>query len=279
MSGAVPVLSRIFKIESLSRDANLFNTMHSASSNPAGLKDRVVLITGGTGALGSAVTQTLLQAGARVATTYIIDAEFTRLQESVAADSRGADDAPVGDALTGHKVDLTNEDAVAALIDTIVSKHGRLDGVVNIAGGFVFAPLVETTSAQFDLMWNLNFRSLFLTSRAAYPHLKAGGGGTIVSIGARPGLQGSAGLGAYAASKAAVINFTQTLADEGRADGIRAFSILPSIIDTPANRAAMPDADFAAWVTPESLARVIRFVLEDESRDLSGATLPVYGRA
>ena len=239
--------------------------MMSANS----LKDAVFLVTGGTGALGSAVSAGLLDAGAKVVVSYIVDEEFATLQQSRPADDAGT--------LSGVKVDLTNETAVREFVESVAKQHGRLDGVVNIAGGFVYAPLVETSIEQFDRMMNLNFRTLFLTSRAAFPLLKQNGGGSIVSIGARPGLQGSAGLSAYAASKAAVINFTQTLADEGRADGIRAYSVLPSIIDTPANRQAMPDQDFLKWVTPESLARVIRFVLEDESKDLSGASLPVYG--
>lgn len=248
--------------------------MASESLSNPGLQNKVLIVTGGTGALGTAVTGTLLDAGAKVVVTYIVDEEYAQLQATTK--QRNPDAAG---RLSGARVDLTDENAVTDFFRQIMNQHAKVDGVINIAGGFVYAGLTETTIDQFDLMWNLNFRTLFLTSRAAYPHLKQSGGGTVVTIGARPGTQGVAGLSAYAASKAAVINFTQTLADEGRADGIRAFSILPSIIDTPANRAAMPDADFATWVTPASLARVIRFVLEDESRDMSGAILPVYGHA
>ncbi len=245
------------------------STVKSSSADLAG---KQLIVTGGTGALGSAVSQTLLASGATVTVSYIVDEEFAELQKQCA-------EAVSAGRLHGAKANLTEESAVGDFVKATAADRGGLDGVVNIAGGFVFAPLLETSVDQLDHMWNLNFRTLFLVSRAAYPHLKQRGGGTIVSIGARPGTQGTAGLSAYAASKAAVINFTQTLADEGRADGVRAFSVLPSIIDTPANRAAMPDANFETWVTPASLARVIRFVLEDESQDMSGAILPVYGQA
>ncbi len=239
------------------------------------MSGKTLLVTGGTGALGSAVSLRLLAEGARVIVTYIVDEEFAQLQRAAGGETDQAQ------RLVGHKVDLISESAVSSFFQKLSDEMGAapLDGLVHIAGGFVYAGLGETTTAQFDLMWNLNFRSLFLCARAAYPWLKQNGGGTIVTIGARPGLQGTAGLSAYAASKAAVINFTQTLADEGRADGVRAFSVLPSIIDTPANRAAMPDAPHDTWVSPASLARVIAFVLEDESRDMSGAILPVYGQA
>ncbi|MCR9141265.1 MAG: SDR family oxidoreductase [bacterium] len=248
--------------------------MNSNASRPSNLQDQVLIVTGGTGALGSAVSASLLDAGARVIVTYIVDEEYAELAASI-AETR---DAQTAGRLSGRKVDVTDESAVNEFFQTTASEHSRLDGLVHIAGGFVYAGLVETSTEQFDRMWNLNLRSLFLCGRAAYPLLKQSRG-AIITIGARPGLQGTAGLSAYAASKAGVINFTQTVADEGRADGVRAFSVLPSIIDTPANRAAMPDADFNSWVTPASLARVIRFALEEESRDMSGAVLPVYGGA
>jgi NAD(P)-dependent dehydrogenase (short-subunit alcohol dehydrogenase family) len=251
------------------------DSSNDSSNASADLREKILIVTGGTGALGSVVAATLLDAGARVVVTYIDAEEYKQLSAAIAK-SR---DAETVERLTGANVDLTDEDAVESFFARLEKSQPRLDGVVHIAGGFVYAGLGDTTMRQFDLMWNLNFRSLFLCARAAYGRLKRNGGGAIVSIGARPGLQGAAGLSAYAASKAAVINFTQTLADEGRGDGIRAFSVLPSIIDTPANRAAMPDADFATWVAPASLARVIRFVLEEESRDMSGAILPVYGGA
>jgi NAD(P)-dependent dehydrogenase (short-subunit alcohol dehydrogenase family) len=236
------------------------------------LKSKVILVTGGTGALGGAVTRAILEAGAKVAVSYIVDAEYADLQ------SESAIPTELRRSLSGHRANLTDEAAVAALMDAVLMAHGRLDGVVCLAGGFVFAPLLETSVDQLDRMLHLNFRTLFLTCRAAFPHLKEQGG-AIVTIGSRPGTRGQAGFGVYGAAKAAVINFTETLADEGRPDNIRAFCLMPSIIDTPANRKAMPDADPGQWVAPASIARVVSFLLDDASRDMSGAIIPVYGNS
>jgi NAD(P)-dependent dehydrogenase (short-subunit alcohol dehydrogenase family) len=152
--------------------------------------------------------------------------------------------------------------------------------VVNLAGGYAAGPrLHETPPEEFERLLALNLRPTFLVTRAALPHLLAAGGGAVVCVSARAALQPFAGAVPYATAKAAVLAFAQAVAVEYRASGVRCNAILPSVIDTPANRAAQPDADHARWVPPAQVAAVIRFLAGEESAPTSGAAVPVYGRA
>lgn len=226
----------------------------------------IALVTGATGGLGGAITSALLRAGLQVVAVGRSDSSGERLRDHLGN--------PAG--LRSLAGDVGAEQGVASLFEAA----GAISVLVNVAGGFEMGPLVETSTDTWDRLMAVNARSVFLTCRQAFKQMsQLEGGGAIVNIGARPALGGAAQMSAYAASKAAVCNLTQSLALEGLAAGIRVNAILPSVIDTPANRGAMPDADFGAWVTPESLADVTAFLVSEAARDVSGALIPVYGRS
>lgn len=229
-------------------------------------KPRAVLVAGGTGALGEAVLRELLDAGHPVTTTWLVDRERERVETSLG--DRGG--------LSLVKADLMEE---AGTAEAVAAVEG-LGAVVNLVGGFLSGPLVhETDPDEFERMLRLNLRPGFLLARAAMPVLLDAGGGAYVGVSARPALKPFAGAAAYVTAKAGVLAFVRALdADYGKR-GIRANAILPSVIDTPANRSAEPDADFSNWVQPAEIARVIRFLVSDDASVTSGAAIPVYGRA
>lgn len=232
---------------------------------------KVVLITGGTGVLGTAVTAAFLRAGATAVVTYIIDAEVEPFYAAV---------KELRSRVTLYKADVTKERDVRRVVQNTINKRGQLDVLVNIVGGFVGGrPVVDLSEETWDFMLNLNTKSAFLCSKAVLPHMMARQAGTIISVSARAGLHGSAGLSAYAVAKSGVLILTQALAEEVKDHGITVNAILPSLIDTPANRKAMPQADHTRWVPPEDIARVILFLASDEARAITGAGIPVYGRA
>ena len=228
--------------------------------------DATVLVTGGTGGLGGAVTKSFLAAGWRVVVP-------TRepIGEGAARRREGLELVPA---------DLLEPRSVAEVVGVAAAGPAPLRAVVNLVGGYAGGPRVhETEPADFDRQLTLNLRPTFLVTRAALPHLIDAGGGALVYVSARAAVQPFAGASAYITAKAAVLAFAQAVAVEYRADAIRANTILPSVIDTPANRSAMPNADHSRWVPPEQIAAVIRFLCSDESAPTSGAAIPVYGRA
>ena len=224
-----------------------------------------VLVAGGTGALGSAVVRELLDSGYECTVTWIVDEERERAE------------AEYGDRAAFVRADLVDpeggaDDAVAAVED--------LEAVVDLVGGFFSGPLAhETTWEDFDRMLRLNVAPAFNLACAAMPLMLERGGGSFVAVSARPALKPFAGAAAYVTAKAAVLAFVQALDADYRTKSIRANAILPSVIDTPANRAAEPDADHSKWVQPAEIARVVRFLVSDDSAVTSGAAIPVYGRA
>lgn len=238
----------------------------------ADFKDRVVVVTGAAGALGGAIADAFLAAGARL---VLPDFAGDRLVARFAA-LRGKPDH-----VLAPGADLTDATGVTRLIDDAAVKLGGIDIVVNTVGGFRGGqPLHESPLADWDVMLQMNLRPTVLVCRAAIPHLlRRGHGGRIVNIGARPGASGVGGLSAYGASKAAVIRLTESLSEELKEKGITANSVLPSTIDTPDNRAAMPDADPARWVAPDAVADVVLFLASHGGRAVSGAAIPVYGLA
>jgi NAD(P)-dependent dehydrogenase (short-subunit alcohol dehydrogenase family) len=221
-----------------------------------------VLVAGGTGALGAAVVKELVESGYPVGATWVVESERERLEgvegvELIRADLFDANEAA---------------QAVAAIRD--------LGAVVNLVGGYAETGRVhETEPDEFERLMRLNLRPNILLARAAIPRFLRQGGGAFVAVSARPALRPFAGAPAYIVSKAAVLSFVQTLDAEYRLDGIRANAVLPSVIDTPANRASQPDADYSKWVAPEEIAKVIRFLISDDSAPVTGAAVPVYGRA
>jgi NAD(P)-dependent dehydrogenase (short-subunit alcohol dehydrogenase family) len=231
------------------------------------VSDRTVLVTGGTGALGGAVVHAFLEGGWRVVSTWVVPAERERIEERPG--------------LELVQADLFDEEAVGSAVRHAAAADGApLRAAVNLVGGYFAGPLVQDMALEdFERMLSLNLRPTFLVTRAALPALVEAGGGGIVCVSARAAERPFAGASAYATAKAAVTAFARAVAVEYRDAGVRCNTIVPSVIDTPANRAAEPDADFTRWVQPAEIAQVVRFLCSDESAPVSGATVPVYGRA
>ncbi len=233
------------------------------------MKGKVVLVAGGTGGLGKAVSLAFLQAGAQVAVTYVNEVELAGLQ-SAASESSGS--------LGAYKVDVTDEASIEAMVQSAATTYGRIDILVNTIGGYAGGlKLWETDPKILERMLDLNLRSGYVLSRHVVPVMLKQQSGAIVNIAAKAAVDHSAGASAYAASKAAAVAMMDCLAEDLKGSGVRVSSILPSIIDTPANRNAMPNADFSKWPKPEEIARVILFLCSDEARLIHGASIPVYG--
>ena len=232
-------------------------------------KDKVALIAGGTGGLGRAVSQAFLEQGAKVMVTYRKKQEFDELKKIAGA---GASN------LVGSDVDVTDQAAVQKLISTIGKENGRLDFLVNSVGAYAGGvKLWETDPDVFDQQLKLNLISGYVLSRAVVPLMLKQQSGAIVSVASKAAVDHAAGAAAYAASKAAAVAMMDSLAAYLKGSRVRVNSILPSIIDTPANRKAIPGADFSKWPKPEEIARVILFLCSDDARLIHGAAIPVYG--
>jgi NAD(P)-dependent dehydrogenase (short-subunit alcohol dehydrogenase family) len=231
--------------------------------------ERVVLVAGGTGGLGRAVSLAFLGEGARVVVTYRKPEELDLLKELAGSN---------GSRLDGDNVDVTNEAEVSGLVETIVVRHGRLDVMVNTVGGYAGGvKLWEMETTVFEQMLALNLRSGYALARAAVRVMLKQGSGAIVNVAAKAAIDHAAGAAAYAASKAAAVAMMDCLAADLKGTGVRANSVLPSIIDTEANRKAIPHADFAKWPKPEEIARVIVFLCGDGASVIHGAAVPVFG--
>lgn len=226
------------------------------------LKGKNALVTGANGGLGTHVTRALLDSGATVVGLA------RRIQQS-------AFDHPSFVPLSG---DISAAESAKAAVDTAVARLGRLDILVHLVGGFAGgSSLAETDDATFQRMLDLNLNSAFQVLRAVIPHLRHAGGGRIIAIGSRAALEPGAGTGAYSASKAALVSLIRTVALENKNAGITANILLPGTLDTPANRASMPEADFSRWVQPASVASLIVWLAGDAARDVNGALIPIYG--
>lgn len=232
---------------------------------------KVVLVAGGTGGLGRAVSVAFLAESARVIVTYRREEEFTALKSAAAASAA---------LLEGYRVDITDEQATAALVNQVLAQHSSLNAVVNTIGAFAGGiKLWEMDSKTLDAMLNLNLRSGFVLARAVLPAMLKQHHGSIVNVASKAAVDHAAGAAAYAASKAAAVALIDSLAADTIGTGVRVNSILPSIIDTPANRQAMPTANFAAWPKPQDIAQVILFLCSDLANTIHGASVPVYGNS
>ncbi len=231
--------------------------------------DQIVAITGASGNLGAAAARGFASAGAKLA---LMDIRAEKLEEVL-----GELDSPSSHKLLAP-VDMTDASSVAKAMDEVVGDFGRIDVLLNIAGGYrAGTPAHETKLEDWDFMLSLNARSAFLASSEAVPHMLRQGRGKIINIGARPGLQGTANAAAYSASKSAVIRLTESMAAELRSEGININCILPGTMDTPENRSAMPDAEHEKWVPLGAVVDVIMFLASDAARAIHGAAIPIYG--
>jgi NAD(P)-dependent dehydrogenase (short-subunit alcohol dehydrogenase family) len=234
-----------------------------------GFSGKVALVAGGTGGLGNAVSLAFLEEGAKVVVTYRKEAEYAALKSAAAANAA---------LLEGHLVDITDELAAADFVSGVFARHGRLDAVVNTIGGYAGGiKLWELETKVLDTMLLLNLRSGFTLARAVLPAMLKQRHGSIVNVAAKAAFDHGAGASAYAASKAAAVALMDSLAADTKGTGVRVNSILPSIIDTTANRLAMPTADFASWPKPRDIAQVILFLCSDVAKTIHGAAIPVYG--
>ncbi len=233
------------------------------------MNGKVALVAGGTGGLGKAITIAFLNAGAKVAVTYLKEEELAALRSATAKSAAS---------LSAYKVDVTDDTSVRETVGKIATAHSRIDVLVNAVGAYAGGlKLWETEPRVLSQMLDLNLRSGYLLARNVVPLMLKQQSGTIVNIAAKAAFDHAAGASAYAASKAAAVAMMDCLAEDLKGTDVRVNSVLPSIIDTAANRRAMPDADFAKWPKPEDIARVIRFLCSDDARLIHGASIPVYG--
>ncbi len=230
------------------------------------LEQRVVVVTGAAGNLGRAVAQVFSNGGDRL---VLVDRSIDALAAAFGGDT---------DRRMLASVDLLDQDAVSGLGRAAVERFGRIDVLCNLAGGFRMGEAVhETSDGTWDGLFDLNARSVLHAVRAVVPHMLARGGGKVVNVGAFSAQKGLAQMGAYTASKAVVARLTEAMAAELRTRGVNVNCVLPSIIDTPENRQAMPEADPASWVAPADLARVIHFLASEGAKAIHGASIPVTG--
>jgi NAD(P)-dependent dehydrogenase (short-subunit alcohol dehydrogenase family) len=230
---------------------------------------KIALVAGGTGGLGRAVSLAFLKKNYRVAVTYQRREEWGALRSAAGVNEQN---------LEGGNLDVTDETAVAGLVENLLGKHGHLDALINTVGGYAGGVrLWELDTKVFDQMLALNLRSGYVLSRAVVPAMLKQGHGSIVNVASKAAFDHAAGAAAYAASKAAAVAMMDSLAADLRGTGVRVNSILPSIIDTVANRKAMPKADFTKWPKPEDIARVVLFLCSDDAKLVHGVALPVYG--
>jgi NAD(P)-dependent dehydrogenase (short-subunit alcohol dehydrogenase family) len=232
------------------------------------LQGKTIVVTGGAGALGQVVAEEAAKRGAAVAVVDFIAGPPAGFVERLGAK-----------ALVICGIDLTQPDPPTKAMAEVKAKFGRIDALLNIAGGFRWEKIADATNDDaWDRMFAMNLKTTLNASRAALPHLIESGSGRIVNVGADAALHAAAGMGAYAASKAAVHRLTESFADELKLQGVTVNAVLPSTIDTPANRKDMPKADYSRWVAPADLAAVMLFLASDEARAVTGALIPVTGK-
>ena len=232
---------------------------------------KIVLVTGGTGGLGMEVSHAFLKANASLGITYNSDNSLQRLYSKYGDLSKN---------VFSIKKDLKKEEDVQSLISDIVEKFGKIDVLTNVIGGYIAGkPVTEISEKEWDEMMNLNLKTAFLLSKHTASQMLKQKTGKIIHVAARPGLKGTGFDAAYVASKSGVIRLVESLSEEVKSKGINVNCILPSIIDTEENRIQMPGADYAKWVKPQEIAKIILFLASEDSKPINGAAIPVYGLA
>jgi NAD(P)-dependent dehydrogenase (short-subunit alcohol dehydrogenase family) len=228
--------------------------------------NKVVLVAGGTGALGSAIVNSFIACNAKVISTYLVDKKVDRLESEIKSKVHLI------------KADVTNEEEVKELAQSVLRDYGQIHVLVNVVGGYLGGKSVaELDEKGWDLMMNMNLKSAYLVSKHVIPTMISSRNGKIVHISSRTGLKSNGYDSAYAASKAGLIRFVESLAEEVKESSINVNCIMPSTIDTKANRIAMPNADFGKWVKPQDLANVVLFLCSEEAKAITGAAIPTYG--
>jgi NAD(P)-dependent dehydrogenase (short-subunit alcohol dehydrogenase family) len=234
------------------------------------LKNRVAIITGAVGNLGAATARLFQNQRAK---TVLVD----RSQDRVTEAFKTIADSP--DHYLAGGIDLTDPGSLSKLMEQTVERFGRVDILINTVGGYRGGkPVHETELADWDFLFGINLRTTLLCCKTVVPHMLKQSSGKIINVASRDALAGSADYAAYSASKSAVLRLTESLAAELKASNINVNAIMPGTIDTPQNRAAVPNGDFSKWVPPEAIAEVIAFLASDASRAINGAAIPVYGK-
>lgn len=232
---------------------------------------KVVLVTGGSGGLGIEVGHAFLKTGASLVLTYYSDNSLPILKSKI------------GDSLKNVVLlrgDFKREEDSKTLVSEVLKKFGKIDVLANVVGGYIAGkPVTEIAEKEWDEMMTLNLKTAFLLSKHVVAQMIKQGSGKVIHVAARPGLKGTGYDAAYVASKSGVLRLVESLSEEVKAKGINVNCILPSIIDTEENRIAMPGADYAKWVKPSEIAKVILFLSSDDSKPINGAAIPVYGLA
>ncbi len=233
--------------------------------------EKTVVITGGTGGLGTSLVRRLMVEDYRLAVTYLLPDEAREFEQEFEVDE---------DRLLLTRVDATNPEAVASLFKDVSEKWGAIHGVCSLVGGWAGGRDVEETDdVRFDRMLDINLRSAFYAVRAAVPYLREAGWGRVVLVGSRAAIDFPESQAAFNIAKAGVVALGRSVAQELDGTGVTANVLMPSVIDTPATRQSLPYADYVDWPTPDEIAAVAQFVLSDESGVMNGAVIPVYGRA
>jgi len=231
--------------------------------------EKVVLISGGTGALGQTISLDFLKSGANVIITYVNDSEIEFLESKF------------GDFMKKVmliKVNLMNESEVKDLISKIINTNDKIDILINAVGGYrAGQPVTQISEKDWDLMMNLNLKTAFLISKHVVKEMENQGQGKVIHVAARSGLKGSGNDAAYVASKSGVLRLVESLSEEVKNNNINVNCVLPSIIDSDANRQSMPEEDFSKWVSPSEISKVIFFLASEESNAIHGASIPTYG--
>ena len=230
--------------------------------------NRTVLVTGGTGALGRAITSAFIRCNAEVISSYVVEKEIEQLKTETRS------------AVQLIKADVTKEEEVKRLVSNIISKYGHIHILANVVGGYFGGKSVsELDEKEWDLMITMNLKTAFLISKHVIPQMILSKYGRAVHVSSRTGLRSTGYDSAYAASKSGLIRLVESLAEETKESNINVNCIMPSMLDTEANRKAMPTADFSKWVKPEDLANVVLFLCSEDARVITGAAIPTYGVA